>query len=202
MSALIIDHGLCNLDSIRRGVERCGHAATVSADPGDARRASKLILPGVGAFDDAMHRLTAAGWPEVLREETRAGIPLLGICLGMQLLADHGDEGAGVPGLGLIGGRVVRLKPDAPTTRVPHVGWNDVEPLRPHPLFTGIEAKDYYFVHSYHFLPASREDVVATTPYCGGFVSVVARGLVWGTQFHPEKSQRAGLRLLANFLEA
>ncbi|MHC1699598.1 MAG: imidazole glycerol phosphate synthase subunit HisH [Humidesulfovibrio sp.] len=197
----IIDYGLCNLDSVTRAVEVCGAEALVTRSAEDLEEADGLILPGVGAFPDAMAGLEARGLVEPIRRlALEAGRPFLGICLGMQLMAEHGEEMGGHPGLGLIPGRVVRLKPDTPDVRVPHVGWNEVQHGQPCPLFADIPSgRDFYFVHSYHFA-AQAEHVLATTPYCGGVVSVVGRGLLFGTQFHPEKSLADGLKLLKNFL--
>jgi glutamine amidotransferase len=128
-------------------------------------------------------------------------VPLLGICLGMQLLASLGFEGGETAGLGLIGGEVRRLRPADPDTRIPHVGWNEVEPVRDSPLFAGVASRtDFYFVHSFHFVPAEPADALARTPYAAGFVSAVSRGSVFGVQFHPEKSQRPGFQVLINFL--
>ena len=197
----IIDYGLCNLDSVARAVQECGASPVVTSDPQVLRSAARLILPGVGSFADAMSELNSRGLSEAIREEVGAGAPLLGICLGMQLLAAEGEEGGGSPGLGIIDGRVTRLQPSSTAERVPHVGWNEVRPQTESPLFRGIPpSADFYFVHSYHLVPADDSDVLATTPYTGEFVSAVGRDDVCAVQFHPEKSQTHGLRLLANFL--
>lgn len=197
----IIDHGLCNVDSVWRAVEEHGAKADVTCAPADLELADKMILPGVGAFPDAMRVLEESGLAAAIVEQALAEqIPLLGICLGMQLLARSSTEVTPTAGLGLIDAEVVRLEP-AQGERIPHVGWNEVEPTRSSPLFTGIPtAADFYFVHSFHVRCLDEADVLATTPYCGGFTSVVERANVFGTQFHPEKSQRHGLALLANFL--
>ncbi len=202
MTVAIVDYGICNVDSVSRAVEECGGVPLITRRPEDLEHAAAIILPGVGAFPDAMENLRAWGLADAIREQTlENGIPMLGICLGMQLLADAGEEHHPTQGLGLIPGRVQRLEPDAATTRVPHMGWNEVEPVNGAALLDGVEPrKDFYFVHSYHFVPAHEDDVVARTPYCGGFVSAVGRGSVVGTQFHPEKSQKVGFRLLRNFL--
>ncbi|MBM3527038.1 MAG: imidazole glycerol phosphate synthase subunit HisH [Alphaproteobacteria bacterium] len=196
----IVDYGLCNLDSIRRTVEECGGDPVVTDRPADVAAAERMILPGVGAFPDAMRNLRAQGLDRAIRERVGAGIPLLGICLGMQLLASCGTEGEPTEGLGLLHANVKRLVP-VDGERIPHIGWNEVVHERPSPLTDGIESgRDFYFVHSYHVDCAVGGSVVARTPYCGGFVSVVQSGRVFGTQFHPEKSQKSGLRLLRNFL--
>jgi len=198
---VLVDTGFCNLDSMSRALEECGARVVVASRPDDVEHASRLILPGVGAFGEAMAYLHAAGLVEPLRERALvARIPFLGVCLGMQLLASRGEEGGYNAGLDIIEGDVVRLKSQA-NERIPHVGWNEVHFAPSSPLSRGLEAgKDFYFVHSFHFRVANTEEEVAQTPYCGGFSSVVGRENVWGTQFHPEKSQKSGFTLLRNFL--
>ena len=200
--AFLVDYGRGNLGSVRRALEECGAEVVTSDDPAACAEASHIVLPGVGAFADCMAALEKGGWVEALRGASlQDGIPLLGICLGMQLLADRGLEGRVTAGLGLIPGEVVRLEPDGPQARIPHVGWNEAYHGGTHPLFSGIASgTDFYFVHSYHFVPLHAAEAIASTPYCGSFVSAVARGKVCGTQFHPEKSSRAGFQLLRNFL--
>jgi glutamine amidotransferase len=201
MTVVIVDYGMGNLASVQRALEECGAYVEIADEPTALRRASHVVLPGVGAFGDAMVRLAAGGWIAPLRQLAAEHVPLLGICLGMQLLADYGEEGGAHDGLGLVPGRVTRLQPVGRNERVPHVGWNEVLPQRADPLFESIAPRtDFYFVHSYCFAPAQPEHVVATTPYCGAFASVVRNGSIAGTQFHPEKSSRAGFRLLRNFL--
>lgn len=198
----VLDTGLSNLDSIVRALEVCGGVAATARAAPDLARAGRVVLPGVGAFPDGMRALTERGLDTALREHAAAGRPLLGVCLGMQLLASSSTEGGTVtPGLGLVPGEVVRLEPDA-HERIPHIGWNEVDHRAESPLLEGIDdGADFYFVHSYH-LRAVGSAVVATTPYAGGFASVVGAGCVAGVQFHPEKSQRRGMQLLRNFLEA
>jgi glutamine amidotransferase len=202
LSVLIVDYNLSNLGSIRRSLEECGVSPVVSDDPARLKAASRIVLPGVGSFTDGMANLREMGWDAALREAVREdGVPLLGICLGMQLLAGMGFEGGTVRGLDLIPGEVRRFVPDDPATRVPHVGWNEVWNASGNPLLEGIpDGSDFYFVHSYHFIPLHKEHVLATTPYCGGFVSGVGAGNILGVQFHPEKSGRPGFRILKNFL--
>lgn len=201
MSVLIVDYGMSNLGSVLRSFEECGASAFVSEDPADCRHAERIVLPGVGSFADGMAALNAGGWPEALRRAAQEEIPLLGICLGMHLLADLGYEGGPTQGLGLVPGEVRRLEPDTPETRIPHVGWNEVRHDGGHPLLSGIASGvDFYFVHSYHFVPGEGTSVLATTPYCGSFASVVGRGGIFGAQFHPEKSSRCGFQLIRNFL--
>lgn len=198
----IVDYGMGNLDSVARAVEECGGAPVVTDQPAELNSVSAIILPGVGAFGDGMRNIRERGLEPVLRKQAaEARIPMLGLCLGMHLLADFGTEGGDTPGLGIVPGRVVRMVADQPSTRIPHVGWNEVRGARPSPLLDGIEdGKDFYFVHSYHFVCGDESDILGTTPYCGGIVSMVQRGSVAGVQFHPEKSQRVGFRLLQNFL--
>ena len=201
MKAAVIDYGMGNLASVCRALEEAGASVSLAGNPDAVGDASHIVLPGVGAFKDAMSRLEAGAWPERLARAVQVeGIPLLGICLGMQLLADSGEEGGITEGLGLVAGRVKRLT-SAIGERIPHVGWNEVNPVQGAAIFEGISTgTDFYFVHSYHFVPVDAQSVLARTDYCGGFVSAVNCGTVFGMQFHPEKSSRHGLRLLRNFL--
>ena len=198
----IVDYGVSNLDSVARAVEECGGQPFVTSEPDVLAEAASIVLPGVGAFRVGMTNLRRLGLDEVLDDLVRRrGIPLLGLCLGMHLLATTGSEGGDTPGLGFIEGDIVQLVPHERGERVPHIGWNEVVAERGSPLLSLDEPPhDYYFVHSYHLRPAAEGDVVATTPYCGGFVSVIARENVYGVQFHPEKSSRAGFALLRGFL--
>ncbi len=204
----VVDTGLCNVDSMWRALDECGAKALITDDPSDLALADKIVLPGVGAFADAMDALHESGMAEAIIENVvDHEVPILGVCLGMQLLAQHGSEVRDTEGLGLVEADVVRLVPDESCTgrareRIPHIGWNEVHLRATSPLLAGIEqATDFYFVHSFHMRCVDERDVVATTPYCGSFVSIIARGHVFGTQFHPEKSQAPGRRLLANFVE-
>lgn len=203
MRVAIVDYGMGNLDSVARAVTLCGGAASVVTSGDQLAEVDRIILPGVGAFPDGMANLVARGLREPLLAQVASGTPLLGICLGMQLLADSSEEAGGADGLGLVGGRVVRLEPVA-GERVPHVGWNEVHPTAAGvALLAGIApGKDFYFVHSYHLAGVPNEAVLARTPYCGGFASIVGAGRVFGVQFHPEKSRPVGFRLLRNFLAA
>ncbi len=210
MRTLIVDYGSGNLRSAAKAFERAvvehglEAAIAVGADPREVARADRIVLPGVGAFADCMAGLRAV--PGLLEALSRAvkveGRPFLGICVGMELLATCGFEHGVHQGLGWIAGEVRRIEPADPTLKVPHMGWNDLAPLRgDHPLLAGIPAgAQAYFVHSYHFVPAAPESVLATTDYGGPLVAIVGQDNVAGTQFHPEKSQSAGLRLIANFL--
>ncbi|HOW96255.1 MAG TPA: imidazole glycerol phosphate synthase subunit HisH [Kiritimatiellia bacterium] len=201
---LVIDYGFCNLDSVCRAVQECGGDPLLTDDPGQAGSAERMILPGVGNFAEAMKVIRRRGWDRAIRREVlENGIPLLGICLGMQLLADRGTEGGDSEGLGLVPGRVIRLPKVRPDLRIPHVGWNEVAQTRSSPLFEGVpDRKDFYFVHAYHFEVAEPSDVLGVTTHGPDFASIVGRGRVVGTQFHPEKSLRYGLALLRNFLSA
>lgn len=198
----VVDSGLCNLDSVRRAIEVCGGEAVLVTDGVDLDHVDRIILPGVGAFSEAMRNLRDRSLDDALNKQVLdRGIPFLGICLGMQLLATEGREGQCTKGLGWIDGEVRRLVPDDPRVRIPHMGWNEVRHGSSLSLFDGIPSgTDFYFVHSFHLACDQTEQVAATTPYCGQFTSAVHRGLVFGVQFHPEKSQKHGLQLLRNFL--
>jgi len=197
----IIDYGMCNLDSIVRAIECCGGEPTLISRHEELQDATHIVLPGVGAFPDAMSRLREQGFADALPEQVANNIPLLGICLGMQLLFTQGQEVATTPGLDLIPGKVTLLK-GQPGERIPHIGWNEVDHRQDCVLFSSIKQNaDFYFVHSYAVEPDDASHTVATTPYAGGFASAVQNGLVFGTQFHPEKSQNVGFALLKNFLE-
>lgn len=198
----IVDYGMSNVHSVARAVEECGGTPIVTDQARELGRASYIILPGVGSFCDGVGNLRQRSLDETLREQViERETPLLAICLGMQMLARRGWEGRPADGLGWIDGEVERLKPTAADGRIPHVGWNEVELVRCSPLFRGLDVpRDFYFVHSYHLVCHDARDVVARTPYCGGFVSAIEKPPVFGVQFHPEKSQRAGFQVIRNFL--
>ena len=200
-SVTVVDYQLCNLDSMVRALEACGARVRVATHARDIETATRLILPGVGAFPDAMANLRRMEFVDPLRERVmHAQIPVLGVCLGMQLLATTGEEVETTKGLDFIAGRVVRLRSQE-GERIPHIGWNEVHFRAPSMLASALEVgRDFYFVHSFHFAPANPAHVLADTPYCGEFASVVGRDNVWGAQFHPEKSQKVGFQLLRNFL--
>ena len=197
----IVDYGVGNLASVRNAFAHLGHEARICADPVGAQACERLVLPGVGSFRAGMQALGERGWVEPLRAFAGSGRPFLGICLGMQLLFDKGDEHGPSDGLGLIPGAVVRLEP-APPNRVPHVGWNSLSASAKHPLLEGVKPNvDVYFVHSFHCVPRDRADAIGLCEFGGEFVAAVARGNVAGMQFHPEKSQPAGVRILDNFAQ-
>lgn len=208
MKVGVIDYGVGNLGSVMRALEELRVAPALINRPVDMHSADCLILPGVGNFADCARLLQAAGWDEALREEVIGyRRPLLGICVGMQLLADASAEGAeagnDTPGLGLIPGRVEHLRTLGCGLRVPHVGWNAITRRQAaDTLFDGIpDGTDFYFVHSYAYLPKDPANILATVDYGAPIPAAVRSGHVWGTQFHPEKSSRAGFRLLRNFIE-
>ena len=197
----IIDYGMGNLASVQNALTHLGCEAKVLSTPADIGRYERLILPGVGSFAKAMRNLHAHSWPEALRASAVDGRPLLGICLGMQLLFDYGEEHGHTQGLGLIPGHVSLMSP-APPHRLPHVGWNNLLFTRQHAFFRGVkEHVDVYFVHSYHCVPVDEKVVLARCSHGGDWVASVERGCVAGMQFHPEKSQPAGLRILKNFTQ-
>jgi glutamine amidotransferase len=193
----ILDYAINNLRSVEKAFVSLGVAVEVSNDPQEIRRAQKIVLPGVGAFADAMTNLQLRNLTEVLRDKVDAGTPLLGLCLGLQLLFSESEEFGRTLGFNFIPGKVKRLPPNL---KVPHIGWNQLHLKRPDPLLEGIpEASFVYFVHSYYADPDSKEDILATTDYSIEFPAIARRGNVWATQFHPEKSQDVGLRILKNF---
>jgi glutamine amidotransferase len=197
--AVIIDYDAGNLRSVQRACAQVGLAAEISADPEVVAAADRVIFPGVGAAGSAMRSITAAGMDKALKRTIAAGTPVLGICLGLQISFDHSEENDQKT-LGLLPGQVCRFRFDRPDLKVPHMGWNEVRVVAEHPLLAGIERGDeFYFVHGYYPRPARREHVFAVTEYEVEFASAVGRGNYFATQFHPEKSGRVGLRLLANF---
>jgi glutamine amidotransferase len=207
----IIDYGAGNLHSASKAFERMakglgGIAIEVTADPERVRLADRIMLPGVGAFADCKAGLDAVpGMVEALEERViRGGIPFLGVCVGMQLMASEGREKAVTPGLGWIAGAVERIRPSDAALKIPHMGWNTISITHPHPLFAGIpdgpDGLHSYFVHSYHLVTENPDTCLATTDYGGPVTACVGRDNLFGTQFHPERSQALGLRLIENFL--
>lgn len=198
---VIIDYGMGNLRSVQKAFEKIGFVAIISSDHGTIKQASHIVLPGVGAFGDAMKNLQKLGLVEVLNEEVLQNKkPFLGICLGMQLLADKSYENGEHKGFGWIEGEVVRFDTKE-NLKVPHVGWNSVKYTKPSLLFNTLsDESDFYFVHSYHFKAKNKEDILSITDYGFDFVSSVAKDNIFGVQFHPEKSQESGLKILQNFV--
>jgi glutamine amidotransferase len=213
MTVAIVDYGSGNLHSAAKAFERAardgGHdqPIVVTSDPDAVRRADRVVLPGVGTFADCRRGLDAvSGMVEALEDTVRRrGRPFLGICVGMQLMADRGREYEVTEGLGWIGGEVDRIEPADRALKIPHMGWNTLEPRAQHPLLEGIplgpDGLHAYFVHSYGFKVAERGDLLAEAEYGGPVTAMVARDSMAGTQFHPEKSQRLGLALIGNFLK-
>jgi glutamine amidotransferase len=197
----ILNYGMGNLRSVEKALEHLGEEPFLATSPEEAESADAVILPGVGAFPEAMRRIRDLGFDEMLRSWVEAGRPLLGICLGMQLLYDSSTELGGDEGLGLLPGVVTELQ--APGLKVPHMGWEAVRWEDSAGVMAGIEeGTPFYFVHSFAARPGDPGDVVATAEWGERFACVVARGRTWGAQFHPEKSSAAGLRLLGNFAAA
>ena len=196
---VIIDYGMGNLRSVQKAIEAVGQAALVTADPDRVRAASHVVLPGVGAFADAMAELRRTGLGEAFADAVRAGKPCLGVCLGLQLLFDSSTEDGEHQGLGLLPGRVVRFTAQ-PGLKIPHMGWNTLQVQRPVPLLEGLEPEpSVYFVHSYHAVASRPDDVAAVALYPEPFAAIVWRDNLMACQFHPEKSQRVGLAMYANF---
>jgi len=197
----IIDYGMGNLRSVQKAFEKVGHQALVTSDPAQVAAATKVVLPGVGAFEDAIAELRRLDLVKPALEAIESGPPFLGICLGLQLLFDVSYENGRHQGLGVLPGEVVRF--DLPRGyTVPHMGWNQLAIRRPAPVLSGIAEGTYlYFVHSYYVAPKDSQVIAAETDYGGPFCSMIWRDNVFATQFHPEKSQSDGLRMLKNFAE-
>lgn len=203
----IIDYRMGNLRSVAKAIEHVGGTAKMVSKPGEIERAEKLILPGVGAFGDAMRFLDEMGLSDPIRAYVQSGRPMLGVCLGMQLLFDGSEEDAAdgelVKGLGILPGKVVRFDNHrgGQHLNVPHMGWNGLKWSRPDPILDGLDqGSAVYFVHSYYAEPANPDDLSATADYGGDFCASVHRNNLFATQFHPEKSQRVGMRILTNFV--
>lgn len=209
MRVAIVDYGSGNLHSAAKAFERAAREADLAADilvtpePDQVATADRILLPGVGAFGDCRAGLDAlSGMVEALSEAVIArGRPFLGICVGMQLMATCGLEHGRHEGFDWIGGEVIPLAPGDPALKIPHMGWNDVLPVRAHPVLADLPASHAFFLNSFHFAPTARENVLAETDYGGRFVAAVGRDNMVGTQFHPEKSQALGLALIRNFLQ-
>ncbi|MEK5059820.1 imidazole glycerol phosphate synthase subunit HisH [Paenibacillus sp. FSL H7-0326] len=200
MTIAIVDYGMGNLHSVSKAVERLGYTALVTGDEQEILGASGVILPGVGAFGDAMQHLRETKLDTVVKQVSENGTPLLGICLGMQLLFSRSEEYGSHEGLGILPGDVVRFEERA-EYKVPHMGWNELEfKQQDSPLFDGLEEGHVYFVHSYHVKPEVESNLLAVTDYGYPVTAIVGQGSVYGMQFHPEKSGELGMQLLNNFL--
>ncbi len=197
----IVDYEAGNVRSVRQGLETVGHHAVVTRDPRVIDRATHVVLPGVGAFGECVNNLERFGLVDPLRRTIAQGKPFLGICLGLQVLFSESEEFGRHRGLNIFRGKVKRFPAGlAPSLKIPHMGWNTIQVKRPMPLFEGIKSDDHvYFVHSYYVEPEEPEAICTETPYGFSFVSSVTKGKVFACQFHPEKSQKVGLRLLKNF---
>ena len=207
MTTAIVDYGSGNLRSAEKAFQRMsaetgGGDILLTSDPDIVAKADRIVLPGVGAFADCKRGLLAVdGMYDAIHERVDAGAPFLGICVGMQLMATRGLEHGETSGFGWIAGDVTRLEPSAASLKIPHMGWNDMGQIAEHPVLTGIAQGDHaYFVHSYHFVTSSPEHRLATVDYGQAVTAAVGCDNLFGTQFHPEKSQETGLRLIANFL--
>ena len=199
---IIIDYGMGNLRSVQKAFEKIGTQANVTRDKKEIARASAIVLPGVGAFKDCMDNLEKYGLIEPLLHSVEEGKSYLGICLGLQILFSESEEFGSHKGLDLIRGKVVKFRQD-PEHKVPHMGWNTVEIEKEIPVLKGIESGDFfYFVHSYYVVPEQEEGIATRTLYGRPFVSSIAQGNIFATQFHPEKSQQKGLQILQNFVKS
>ena len=199
----VVDYGMGNLRSVERALRHVGANAVLTSQPDTVASAEKVVVPGVGAFADAMSNIESCGLKDAILQGIRAGKPYLGICLGLQILFEVSEEGGSVHGLGVVSGRVVRFAKtasDGTRLKVPHIGWNQVKMRRPSPLLQGVpDEAFFYFDHSYYVQPENLAVVAGETDYGGPFTSVLWQENVHGTQFHPEKSQAAGLTILRNF---
>ena len=201
----VLDYGIGNLRSAQKALERVGADAVLTSEASVAENADAVVLPGVGAFGACMSALREAGLETVARDAVASGVPFLGICVGMQLLASRGLEHVTTAGLDWIKGDVKRIEPNDPALKIPHMGWNTLDVRKDHALLagipTGVNGLHAYFVHSYHFSVKNPDALVAETNYGGPITAIVAQDNIAGSQFHPEKSQTLGLALIGNFLE-
>lgn len=198
-SIAIVDSGSGNLRSVERALASVGGKPVVTGDPDAVRRAQRIVVPGQGAFADCMSSMRKSGLAEALIEAVAGGTPYFGICLGLQILFDESDEHGPVPGLGILPGRVIRFSPSE--LKVPHMGWNNIHGHSDEPMLRGIDESDQvYFIHSYYAVPEEKGDIALTSDYGGEFCAAVRRGNLFACQFHPEKSQAVGLRILQNFV--
>lgn len=196
----IIDYGAGNIQSVKNALEALGESAVVTCDREQILNADRVILPGVGAFGAAMAQINRRGLADTIRSAVDGGLPFLGICLGLQILFDSSEEDPDIPGLSLLPGSILKI-PDAPGVKIPHIGWNSLDLQKDCPLFSGVKNGEYvYFVHSFYLRATQRSDVAATAGYGVSMDVAVSRGNLFATQFHPEKSGAAGLKMLRNFI--
>ena len=198
MNVAVIDYDAGNTLSVTRALAKVGARVELTADPGRVERANAVVLPGVGAFGDCMRKLRERGMDAACREAYAAGKPFLGVCVGLQVLFEGSEESPGSEGLGILPGTVVRF--DGGGLKVPQMGWNQLEVVRDHPVFEGLDGEAFYFVHSYYPDPAQEDDMLGTAEYGTRFCAAAGRENLAAVQFHPEKSSRAGLKLYENFL--
>ncbi|MGQ9455501.1 MAG: imidazole glycerol phosphate synthase subunit HisH [Armatimonadota bacterium] len=198
----VIDYRAGNLTSVMLALEHIGEQCEITSDPSRILSAQRVVFPGVGAAGAAMRNLASLGLTDVIRQVVQLGKPFLGICLGTQIILDYSEEDGGTECLGLLSGAVKRFAPTNSACKIPHMGWNAVRIIKPHPLFEGIEDEsEFYFVHSYYPTPSDSGCVFGVTEYADvNFASVIGQGNIFATQFHPERSGRIGLRLLSNFV--
>ena len=197
---VVVDYGMGNLRSVSKALEKAGAEVLISSKPADLKKAEKIVFPGVGAFGMAMQELKKRKLDKALIDEIKAGKPFLGLCLGLQLLFSESFEKGKFNGLGIFKGKVIRFK--SKTLKIPQIGWNKINFVKKCPLFSGIKNNSYmYFVHSYFVAPLDKDIISATTGYAGKFCSAVWKDNIFGLQFHPEKSQKDGLRILKNFVD-
>ena len=195
----IVDYGAGNIGSVQRACAETGIQSVITANPGDLKNAERIIFPGVGAAPTAMENLTRTGLAVAIKQAFTAGIPILGICLGAQVVLDGSEEGD-TPCLGIIPGKTVRFKLQDKSLKIPHIGWNNVKVTQAHPLLAGIDKEDeFYFVHSFYPRPAKKENIYAVADYGGDFCCAVGAKNYFAVQFHPEKSGRLGLEMLKRF---
>ncbi len=198
MNVAVVDYDAGNTLSVTRALEKVGARVYLTSDPEEVLTADAVVLPGVGAFGDCVRKLKERGMDEACLETYRAGKPFLGVCIALQVFFEASEESPGVEGLGILPGKVVRL--DVGGLKVPHMGWNELDVVREHPILEGLSGEDFYFVHSYHPEPEEDSDLLGESDYGGRFCAAAGRENLAAVQFHPEKSSRAGLKLYENFL--
>ncbi len=198
MNVAVVDYDAGNTLSVTRALEKVGARVYLTSDPGEVLTADAVVLPGVGAFGDCVRKLKERGMDEACLETYRAGKPFLGVCIALQVFFEASEESPGVEGLGILPGKVVKF--DVGGLKVPHMGWNELDVVREHPILGGLSGEDFYFVHSYHPEPEEDSDLLGESDYGGRFCAAAGRENLAAVQFHPEKSSRAGLKLYENFL--